>query len=160
MLWPSMVSIVNGINHILESGKDSITTESFLEDIDHRVELERNYIEALQTKKGTPLRIATFSCSGTLMKILQPFSASCEILYSQSTPGDEGKLMAKDLHTRWVPGVEIQELLTQNGVVDILLVRSDCIMPTQTIHKVGTRKLCEIARAHGFGMTYFHSFLR
>jgi translation initiation factor 2B subunit (eIF-2B alpha/beta/delta family) len=42
----------------------------------------------------------------------------------------------------------MQEVLTQKGAVDVFLVGSDCMLPTQMVNKVGTRKLCEIARAN------------
>jgi 8-oxo-dGTP pyrophosphatase MutT (NUDIX family) len=148
MLRPSMVPIVNVMNHIVVKGKDSVTMESFLDEIQRCVELGRKTIRTLQTKKGTPLKIATFSRSGTLAKILQPFSASCEIICAQSTPADEGELMAIDLKTRWIPDIQMQKVLTQKGGVDVFLVGSDCMLPTQMVNKVGTRKLCEIARSN------------
>eukprot|EP00980_Cylindrotheca_fusiformis_P014746 scaffold4009_cov124-Cylindrotheca_fusiformis.AAC.26 len=122
MLRPSMVSIVNVMHHILENGKDSVTVASYNEDIDNCVKLGRNHIETLQSRKGASLKIATFSRSGTLMNILRPFTTSCEIICSQSKPGDEGVLMATDLSTTWIPDGEMEALLSQEeGGVDVLL---------------------------------------
>lgn len=84
------------------------------------------------------------------------------------------ELMAKDLHTNWIPDQEMYELLkckkdngdassssnynkatstddTNDAAVDVLLIGSDCILPQGTTsmgNKVGTKRLCEIAQTN------------
>ncbi|CAJ1920599.1 unnamed protein product [Cylindrotheca closterium] len=156
ILRPSMVSIVNVMQHIVANGKEaSVTMESTLgKDLQDSVALGQATIRDLVSNKGGRLlKIATYSRSGTLVKILAPFVEECEIVCSQSTPGNEGELMAQqDLknhdHLRWVPDEEMEELLA-NGKFDALLVGSDCILPDQMVNKVGTKRLCEIAQKEG-----------
>lgn len=104
MLRPSVVPIVNVMQNILvANGKESLTMESFNKDLQDCVELGQATIRDLLTKykKGDRLlQIATHSRSGTLAKILHPFVPSCDIVCSQSTPGNEGELMAQDLNAR------------------------------------------------------------
>lgn len=150
MLRPSMVPIVNIMQHVIAHGKDSVSLESFDKDIQECVEIGQKAIHNLLSsrRKEDRLKIATHSRSGTLFKILNPFTEDCEIICSQSTPGNEGELMAQDLKARWVPDGEMEELL-KAGKIDVLLVGSDCVLPNQMVNKIGTRKLCETAQKQG-----------
>lgn len=150
MLRPSMVPIVNIMQHVIANGKDSVSLESFGKDLQDCVEMGQKRIQDLLSscRKEDRLKIATHSRSGTLLKILSPFTETCEIICSQSTPGDEGELMAQDLKARWVPDEEMEALL-QDDRVDVLLVGSDCVLQDQMVNKVGTKRLCEIAQEQG-----------
>lgn len=148
MLRPSMVPIVNVMQHIIANGKESVTMESFTKDLQDCVEMGQATIRDLTTRHEGRLRIATHSRSGTLAQILNPFAETCDIVCSQSTPGSEGELMAQDLNARWVTDDEMEELLA-NGEFDLLLVGSDCVLSEQIANKVGTKRLCEIAQKQG-----------
>lgn len=71
-------------------------------------------------------------------------------LVTQSTPGDEGELMAKDLQSPWIPDDEMHRLLNgeknKERILDLVLIGSDCVQPQteSMVNKVGTKKLCEI----------------
>ncbi len=156
MLRPSMVPIVNVMHRIIaDNGKESMTTESFLHELDRCVTMGQAAINDLMLENGinsaesSMLRIGTFSRSGTLAKILKPLTDnhSCSVVCSQSTPGDEGELMAEDLNARWVPDLEMYQLLNDRKL-DLLLIGSDCLQPqTKTmVNKIGTKVLCEIAQ--------------
>lgn len=149
ILRPSMVPIVNVMNQIIHKGKDYISMDTLLEEIEKSVKLGREAVEDIQSQKKDqqrPLTIATFSRSGTLLKILKPIAKSCNIICAQSTPGDEGELMAQDLETKWIPDEEMYQMLATKGSIDVLLVGSDCILQKLMVNKVGTKKLCEIAK--------------
>ena len=77
---------------------------------------------------------------------------SCTVVCSQSTPGDEGELMAKDLDATWRTDQEMYQLLNgekkdDEPSVDLLLIGSDCVQPQtgSMVNKIGTKRLCEIA---------------
>jgi translation initiation factor 2B subunit (eIF-2B alpha/beta/delta family)/8-oxo-dGTP pyrophosphatase MutT (NUDIX family) len=147
MLQPSMVSIVNAMREIVEKGEDAVTMESFQQQVQRCVDLGIQMLEELiQSKNKKEISIATFSRSGTLARVLQPFAQTCRILCGQSTPGNEGELMANDLHTDWVTDAELQRLLSSSTNIDLLLVGSDCILPDTMVNKVGTRQLCLAAK--------------
>jgi translation initiation factor eIF-2B subunit delta len=170
LLRPSMVPIVNVMNRIIaDKGRGSVTMKSFLNDLDKCVTMTQAAIQDLMAEQtrdtgsnhpfddktsSSLFTIATFSRSGTLSRILKPFAEeqSCRIVCSQSTPGDEGELMAKDLDTNWIPDRDMHELLSSNSKkgVDLLLIGSDCIVSRSTmVNKVGTKKLCETAQRNG-----------
>lgn len=161
MLRPSMVSIVNVMNRIIaDNGKELVTLESFLHELSRCVTMGQITIEDLIQQKPSSkndttsptLNIATFSRSGTLAKILKPFVEKrlCTVVCSQSTPGDEGELMAKDLQSPWIPDDEMHRLLNgeknKERILDLVLIGSDCVQPQteSMVNKVGTKKLCEI----------------
>ena len=161
MLRPSMVPIVNVMHQIItDDGKESsVTMESFLNELDRCVAVGKDAIKDIILEKATEtvgtrdepllLRIGTFSRSGTIAKILKPLvdEKSCAVVCSQSTPGDEGELMAKDLNAQWIPDREMHNLLNSNNL-DLLVIGSDCVQPqTSTmVNKIGTKVLYEIAQ--------------
>lgn len=146
MLRPSMAPIVNVMQEIIDNGKDAVTVESFLVELERSVQMGIQNLHAFQAeRRDRTLTIATFSRSGTLSKILKPFVQTCTILCGQSTPGNEGELMAQDLNVQWISDTELETQLA-SGKIDVLLIGSDCILPDQVVNKVGTRQLCEIAK--------------
>jgi translation initiation factor 2B subunit (eIF-2B alpha/beta/delta family)/8-oxo-dGTP pyrophosphatase MutT (NUDIX family) len=151
MLRQSMAPIVNVMHVIIQSGnKDAVTAASFQADLQQCVDLGIEALQKLQlTKNNEPLTIATFSRSGTLAQILKPFATTGRIICGQSTPGDEGELMAQDVvNAEWVPDTEMHQLLRDGSTIDVVLVGSDCLLPYEMINKVGTKELCEIAKQH------------
>ena len=161
MMRPSMVSIVNVMQTILQN-KDTVTMESFQAKVNQCVTLGIQSIQQLVQEyesvcntdpsangNDKQFTVATFSRSGTLAKILRDPSIrnSCQVVCGQSTPGDEGELMAQDLNCPWIPDDELGERLTY-GSIQLLLIGADCVLQDQVVNKVGTRHLCEIAKNH------------
>jgi translation initiation factor 2B subunit (eIF-2B alpha/beta/delta family)/8-oxo-dGTP pyrophosphatase MutT (NUDIX family) len=167
MLRPTMVPIVNAMHQII-TNKGTFEPKLLFHELERSVDLGREAIQALYsqllleerggggTGQNIKLTIATFSRSGTLVKILQPLlmeddnsSSNCfRVICGKSTPGDEGELMAQDLGVNAVC-VSDEELLKALPTVDLLLIGSDCIIPNRlVVNKTGTKVLCEMARQH------------
>lgn len=148
MLRPSMVPIANVMQHVMENGRESVTTMSLQQDIVESVTLAIQAIEVLESNKSNEkMTIATFSRSGTLRLLLSPFLERHNIVCGKSSPGNEGELMAKDMDGSTC--IDDDELLRwlATGKIDLVVVGSDCILPEMNsmINKVGTRELCRIA---------------
>ena len=174
MLRPTMVPIVNVMNEIIQTeNKEAVTTKSFQQELHRCIDLGVKHIQLfLDESTKSALTILTFSRSGTIVQILQHIlqqqtdesKPKIDIICSQSTPGNEGELMAKDLNCRWYPDFQIQQMMTEENKFDLLLIGSDCILYGDgdgdgssnddgdnddnhkvMINKVGTNKLCAIA---------------
>ena len=165
MLRPSMVPIVNLMNQIKEDVSSPDLLESLDQEIHKCVTLAQEAIRELMVQKqqqqqiqttdvAKAFTIATISRSGTLAKILKPLidnnNNNVRVVCSQSTPGNEGELMARDLNVDWIPDDDMQKLLRQTKNVDLLLVGADCVLPLQEsfTNKIGTKHLCEIAKSN------------
>ena len=162
MARPSMVPIVNVMQQILDqdatlSSIERVETE-LVDALDNSVTLAQVELRKLMSDKeqssqdSATFTIATISRSGTLRRVLEPFVNSCTILCSQSTPGDEGRLMATDLGES-VICMEDGDLLNEisKSKVDVVLIGADCIFNCKTegrviVNKVGTRQLCQISQ--------------
>lgn len=148
MLRPSMVPIANVMQHVLENGRESVTTTSLQQSMVESVALGIQAIEELESNKSNKkMTIATFSRSGTLRLLLSPFLERHDIVCGKSSPANEGELMAKDLDgSTCIDDEELHGWLA-SGKIDLLVVGSDCILPVMKsmINKVGTRELCRIA---------------
>lgn len=149
MLRPSMVPICNVMRMVLDNGKDTVTAESFQKAIQESVELGIQSIKVLVEASNKRLTVATFSRSGTLRQVLSPFKGQVNIVCGQSSPGNEGELMAQDLgaDSTCISDEELKSWLS-SGKIDLLIVGSDCILPeaNQMVNKVGTLELCQIAQ--------------
>ena len=175
MLRPTMVSIVNVMHELLNSGnRHAVTVERFQQSLQDCVELGVHAIEkklsqeslslSSRRRKKKKFTIATFSRSGTLRQVLTRFleHKDIEIVCGRSSPGNEGEWMARDLQNAaavtaaaaapitCISDLELKTWLATSGTVDLLLIGCDCILPKakKIVNKVGTRDLCEIARQH------------
>ena len=153
MIRPTMVSITNALT---ELEKKSMTPRELLESlelegrrtVDMALKRVRGLIEQRKSNSGT-FTIALFSRSSTLLsivKLLLKEITAIQVICSQSSPGDEGFLMAKDLGD--VPCIPDDVLIDKvvGDEVDLVLTGCDCIMSDKVANKVGTGKLLEAAR--------------
>jgi translation initiation factor 2B subunit (eIF-2B alpha/beta/delta family) len=121
-----------------------------------------------QSSSARAFTIATFSRSSTLVKILQQFLSqnypqqqqqqqdadfSFQILCGQSTPGDEGVLMAQDIDQFKMAKVKCiaDEALHQairEGKVQVVVVGADCLLEEAgiVVSKIGTKSLARTCR--------------
>ena len=135
--------------------------------------------------------IGTFSRSSTmkniLLRVIQETSkqedqqssssvvaeeeARINIICSQSTPGDEGKLMASDIPNeiaKCLPDIAFQQYI-QEGKIDIVLIGADCVLLSQkeeigindtttsssisgVVNKVGTSTLATVCKTSNVPM--------
>jgi translation initiation factor 2B subunit (eIF-2B alpha/beta/delta family)/8-oxo-dGTP pyrophosphatase MutT (NUDIX family) len=157
---PSMVPIVNVmqliLNHDAELSYIDQLENSLQSAMDDTVALARAELKSMMLAAENGLTIATISRSGTLRKVLEPFTTegSCRIICSQSTPGDEGKLMANDLGSSAIC-IKDDQLLEEvsKSQINVILIGADCILSSSgktkekiIINKVGTKKLCQVAQ--------------
>ena len=118
-----------------------------------------------QQQPHEPFVIATHSRSSTVLQVLQRLlednksnnnsnnninnrsSAPLRILCSQSTPGEEGVLIAQDIPggADCLPDRDLQTALRQ-GTVHLLLLGCDCLTEHDVVNKVGTQTLVQLAR--------------
>lgn len=122
MLRPSMVPIVNVMNEFdrrtkVGEDKEKVRDEilqSLDTEVERCVDLGAKHILRLhkqwqlkQSSCGSKFVIGTFSRSSTMKLILGRVLAQTtdvEVVCSQSTPGNEGELMASDIpHAMWLP---------------------------------------------------------
>lgn len=197
MMRPSMVAINNALQPIIKGQMQAQEVLSSLdknkEQSDNYAtsnilslcrELRRR--QQQQGQQQRPLQIATHSRSSTLLSVLQrvlTISAEDEnnntdkivvpliqrpILCGQSTPGNEGELLARDLNLvstgATIPAAisvdddTLYNLIAMANVnvtsttttdhdkgVDLLLVGADCICQDAIFNKVGTKRLAEAA---------------
>jgi 8-oxo-dGTP pyrophosphatase MutT (NUDIX family) len=114
--------------------------------------------------------IATYSRSSTIRQILDCLqkhqeekarikSINIHILCGESSPGDEGELMAQDVGGTCLNDGDLYRRVPEGESIDVVIVGADCIrLPTSTldkqqskgvafvVNKVGTRRLAECAR--------------
>lgn len=170
-LRPTMVPIVNAMNEFDIRLSDTSQTEAasaiecdILQSLD--LELERcvslavkNILMDYDTWKSTPsgeaFVIGTFSRSSTLKSILKRVleyrkNGGMRVICSQSTPGNEGELMAKDIpNATWLSDTDFQRCVSE-GKVNLVIVGADCILSNEMgiVNKVGTHdlaKTCELS---------------
>lgn len=142
MLRPSMVAITNALalkpTIALESLEANCVTTDYIAN-----KLEK--ILLLTNKRK--VTVATHSRSSTIVNVLQALSLRHEvdIVCGQSTPGDEGALMAKNVDGILLSDNELVERIRDNAI-DLLLVGCDCITENEVVNKVGTRRLAEASK--------------
>ncbi|KAL7544680.1 LOW QUALITY PROTEIN: hypothetical protein ACHAWF_008047 [Thalassiosira exigua] len=104
--------------------------------------------------KGSKFVIGTFSRSSTMKLIMISFlqaidkTTQVQVLCSQSTPGDEGELMAGDIpRAKWLPDDNFQHEIRQKHI-NLVLVGADCILPEGkgVVNKVGTATLARACK--------------
>ncbi len=150
MLRPSMVPICNVMHCILEHGKGSVTIDTLQKSMKASVNLGIRAIEEIAKELSQEMMIATFSRSGTIHQVLAPFLKRHKVVCAQSSPGNEGELMAKDLYgSPCICDLELHDWLT-HGKIDLLIVGTDCIIQelNMMVNKLGTRELCQIAKKY------------
>jgi len=167
ILRPSMVPIVNAMNEfdrqLTHKGYSSITIEqiknkilkSLTDEGNRCVELGYELLMNMyQTKSSsTEFVVGVFSRSSTLKSILQRVidddtSAKVRVVCSQSTPGDEGILMATDISAALcLPDDEFRQQIT-DGKIDIVIVGADCVLSEGrgVVNKIGTAALASICK--------------
>jgi translation initiation factor 2B subunit (eIF-2B alpha/beta/delta family) len=165
MLRPSMVPIVNVMNEFdrrIQTDPDSDRVgenlrQSLDEEIGKCVDLGfetimRYYKQwKLNSPSATVFAIGTFSRSSTMKKILerlQEESNEVKVLCSQSTPGDEGELMAADIPgAKWISDQEFRQYIEQ-GKIELVVVGADCILQEGKgiVNKIGTASLATCCR--------------
>lgn len=113
----------------------------------------------LEATSRRPLRVLTYSASGTVEAVLdalQEESRQLERVYlSEAQPGGEGRSLAARLAAEWGPG-ETQVVLTHDAAlpsllpdVDVLLLGADLVLSEGIVNKVGTAMLVERASRIG-----------
>jgi len=167
ILRPSMIPIVNAMNEfhrrvqlgeaIKRVGGDLL--RSFDKETEKCVELGIETIKKLYSEwqsKSTDSKqtfvIGTFSRSiakSILRRFLQAQDQASQVnvVCSQSTPGDEGELMASDLGASWLPDEEFKQQI-QQAEINLVLVGADCVLPNNKglVNKVGTASLASICK--------------
>jgi len=96
--------------------------------------------------------VGTFSRSSTLKIILQRIiektSSKLSVICSESTPGDEGRLMATDIPGACcLPDEEFKQQIIE-GKLDMVIVGADCILleGNGVVNKVGTAELAAVCK--------------
>ncbi len=170
ILRPSMVPIVNVMNEF----DQRITHEGYgkieqirhellksLTDESHRC-VELGYellLNMLESKaSSTEFVVGTFSRSSTLKAILKRIiessddsPAKVKVVCSQSTPGDEGMLMATDISSAsYMPDDEFQQQIL-DGKIDVVIVGADCVLSEKNgvVNKIGTAELASVCKQAG-----------
>ncbi|KAL3782681.1 hypothetical protein ACHAW5_001362 [Stephanodiscus triporus] len=160
MLRPSMVPIVNLMNEFdrrMQTDSDSDRVgenlrQSLDEEIGKCVDLGfetimRYYAQwTLNSPSATVFAIGTFSRSSTVKKILerlQEESNGVKVLCSQSTPGDEGELMAADVPGATLLSDQKFRQYIEQGKIELVIVGADCILQEGKgiVNKIGTASL-------------------
>ena len=166
MLRPSMVPIVNvmkefdrrtmELNQKYDKVRDDLIC-SLDEEIGRCVDLGvETILKKYKQQSNQSLSLAssfvigTFSRSSTMKNILgrvlqttSEQSKRIEVVCSQSTPGDEGELMAADISdAKCLPDESFKQQIEQ-GKVNLVLVGADCILKNGkgVVNKVGTAEL-------------------
>lgn len=168
MLRPSMVPIVNAMvkfdNHArCESAEAArISTLSSLDaavkaSVDLAVRKVLKYIEKLMSDSSQrKIVLGTFSRSSTLKSIIRKVldavgqsPVPLTVLCSQSSPGEEGELMANDIAgAECLSDIAFLERI-DSGKIHLVLIGADCITPREIVNKVGTRHLADACRRAG-----------
>mmetsp|Transcript_18646 Transcript_18646/g.28372 ORF Transcript_18646/g.28372 Transcript_18646/m.28372 type:complete len:433 (-) Transcript_18646:162-1460(-) len=170
ILRPSMVPIVNAMNEFdrrvkhegygqIEQVKDELL-KSLTDEGNRCVELGYELVMNMYKSKAssTEFVIGTFSRSSTLKSILQRIiessddvSAKVRVVCSQSTPGDEGILMATDITgASCLPDEEFQQQVI-DGKMDVVIVGADCVLSegNGVVNKVGSKALASVCKQAG-----------
>ena len=171
ILRPSMVPIVNAMNEfdqrIMHDGYDMIDQvrnallKSLTDESNRCVELGCELLMNMYKAKASSAEfvIGTFSRSSTLKSILQRViessseeaAAKVRVVCSQSTPGDEGMLMATDISpASCIPDDEFQQQIA-DGDIDVVIVGADCVLSEGkgVVNKVGTAELASVCKTAG-----------
>lgn len=110
------------------------------------------------SSSSTDFVIGTFSRSSTLKMILERVlshktdveqSKSIRVVCSQSTPGNEGEIMANDITSAsWLPDSSFLEKV-RDGEINLVVVGADCILSDQLgiVNKIGTKEVALVCKA-------------
>lgn len=170
VLRPSMVPIVNAMNEfdrrITHEGYDKIEEvrnellKSLTDEARRCAELGYELLLNMLESKASSSEfvVGTFSRSSTLKSILKlvivssdDTSAKVRVVCSQSTPGDEGMLMANDIPSATcLPDDEFQQQVL-DGKIDVVIVGADCVLSEKNgvVNKIGTAKLASVCKHAG-----------
>ena len=165
MLRSSMVPIVNVMKEfdrrIQQSQDNNKVRDELLHSLDDEIEKSVDLAvesilkyhkeweqSASSFDKANGYAIGTFSRSSTMKKILKQIlrvhlpSANIKVLCSQSTPGNEGEIMATDICANWLPDESFKKEI-RFGKINLVLVGADCILQdgNGVVNKVGTAEL-------------------
>lgn len=160
ILRPSMVPIVNVMNQFnrrvvhenedVEQVKNELK-RSLIYEGNRCIELGCNLLMKI-CKAKSEFVVGTFSRSSTLKQLiiesLENASSKMRVVCSQSSPGDEGKLMATD-----IPGAsclsdeEFQQKI-MDGNIDVVIVGADCVLLEGhgVVNKIGTAELASVCK--------------
>lgn len=155
MMRPSMVPITNILQELESSEQEKSTLLAELQaslerEADRAIELAVSRITAqIAHHNKNSFVIGVFSRSSTLLAILkriEELHSHIQIVCSQSTPGDEGFLMAKDLsRATCVTDANMLQRI-KNGEIHLILVGCDCVKSEYVINKIGTSDLAKAAQ--------------
>jgi translation initiation factor 2B subunit (eIF-2B alpha/beta/delta family)/8-oxo-dGTP pyrophosphatase MutT (NUDIX family) len=161
MLRPSMVPIVNVMNEfyrqttLLSKDVEHIKKEllySLTYEGDRCIELGCEMLMSMMHERNSTFVVGTFSRSSTLKIILQRIiektSSQLSVICSESTPGDEGRLMATDIPGACcLPDEEFKQQII-DGKIDMVIVGADCILleGNGVVNKVGTAELAAVCK--------------
>ncbi len=169
ILRPSMAPIVNAMNEfdrqITHEGYDKIEEvrnellKSLTDEARRCVELGYELLLNMLESKASSSEfvVGTFSRSSTLKSILKRILESSDnaskvrVVCSQSTPGDEGILMANDIPSATcLPDDEFQQQVL-DGKIDVVIVGADCVLSEKNgvVNKIGTAELASICKQAG-----------
>lgn len=121
--------------------------------------------DASSTSSSAEFVIGTFSRSSTMKLIIERFNQSLSnmtnqqsassqqisklrVVCSQSTPGNEGELMANDIpKATWLTDQNFQQQI-QKGYINLVIVGADCILQEGrgVVNKVGTAALAAVCK--------------
>ncbi|KAL3794899.1 hypothetical protein HJC23_004276 [Cyclotella cryptica] len=174
MLRPSMVPIVNAMREIDRRLRENTQFEDLimiqaeiLQSLDSEAErcvnlavetIMNDYIVWQSTTLSSDFVIGTFSRSSTLKRILErllqtlphPSNAkSIKVVCSQSSPGNEGELMANDIpNATCVSDTTFHQLIKQ-GKINLVIIGADCILSNQMgiVNKIGTAALAHSCKS-------------
>lgn len=173
MLRPSMVPIVNAMKEfdrrIQKNLQPDVVKADILQSleseaercVDLAVETILNDYKAWQTTAtSSEFVVGTFSRSSTLKLILgrvlwssPPLSnkqpTTIRVVCSQSTPGDEGELMARDIPNATCLTDSTFQNYVSEGKIDLVIVGADCIFSNGmgVVNKVGTSLLAQVCKS-------------
>lgn len=170
MLRPSMVPIVNVMNEfdkrIVESSESGIGTvkKDLLRALDLEAEkcinlavetIVKDYKSWCSTASSNQFVVGTFSRSSTLRSILEQVlqllqntfaNTSIRVVCSQSTPGDEGQLMANDISGATCLSDIFFHQHIREGEINMVIIGADCILSNDVgiVNKIGTKQLAQV----------------
>lgn len=159
MLRPSMVALTNVLG-VLENGQMSPHEMIEALEIEGKravnlaVERLSERIQQCRQASGVdrPFVIATISRSSTIVAVLKSLITKHRLIHvicSESTPGEEGVLMAQHLcGVPCLPDSVVREMVLQ-GTVDLVLVGCDCATEHHVVNKVGTGDLARAGAQSG-----------
>ena len=164
ILRASMVPIVNVMNEfdqrVQQSEECEKVRDGLLQSLDDEVDkcvhlgvetvlkYHREWQQLQSTSSENSFVIGTFSRSSTMKSILNQVLQTIQsehqvkVICSQSSPGDEGELMAKDTNAKCLSDQSFQQRI-QAGKMNLVLVGADCILQNGSgvVNKVGTAAL-------------------